>query len=747
MLVCGEVGYELSPARGWGGGKALSGEEEAIDWMRRLSENAATLCFEAVGVAVDDLRGVEWMNGVGRSAREGCVHPDMQKEDDVKTVRDLMGDPRCMWLQVDVGGGGWAPCDAPVAFDDGYVAAGGFGESVVAADGPVVPPPAPRVALTIGGVADDLGLPWDDGGSGSDSDVDMGSSPLAARAGRRSLVSGKGLSRPLVEPVVLFPAVPVLPSARRNIPRAGTVPDSVDGEESDLGEDLGDANGAGFDEDPACGGGGRAGGCVCSCKAELGHLNGKVRKLEDMVRLLIANAGLAGWEETRRVENLRRRMRLEREVAEKNHSKKVEAEKAAGEERRRLAKQDEFARKAEEVLKSQEQCTRLRSEQMAAAGAELELRVGECVKATTPEELVPRAALVAEAAAGVKRAEAVPSPASEDVDVGGGWRVVGGSVVRKVEVVSRLGGPVGRARTAGLSEVVEKVRALLRSGSSGWGVSAKVWSQHGSDEILWSVSGVGKAVKDSEVLDRLRVNVVVVVGAAEVVDWWVEDHLSKYMVVGGIPEENWAACGWEGVRRDNPGVAWGHRSPLVVGRAWKNNVLTVKMEVLNAAAVGAAVKAGVVVGARKFGAQLAIAAGGRGVSRVPAPARDGKPVGGLAGGGVRCFGCGMIGHLRRDCRAGGGSIPGVRPPSRCWGCGGVGHGVAFCPGKALPVVDVGGVPAPVPGPVTAGGGVKRGGGQLAGSGFRGRPFGGGSVANYLGGGHIRVAAAPQGARA
>ena len=128
---------------------------------------------------------------------------------------------------------------------------------------------------------------------------------------------------------------------------------------------------------------------------------------------------------------------------------------------------------------------------------------------------------MSEAAEGVKKAEAVPSPASEDVDVGGGWRVVGGSVVRRVEVVSRLGDPVGRARTAGLSWVVEKVQALLRSGSLGWGVSAKMWSQHESDEILWTVTGVGKVVEDSEVLDRLKVNAVVLVGTADMVDWWV----------------------------------------------------------------------------------------------------------------------------------------------------------------------------------------------------------------------------------
>ena len=74
-------------------------------------------------------------------------------------------------------------------------------------------------------------------------------------------------------------------------------------------------------------------------------------------------------------------------------------------------------------------------------------------------------------------------------------------------------------------------------------------------------------IEDAEVVDRLRVNVVAAVGAAEVVEWRVEDHLSRYVVVGGILEENWAASGWDGVRRDNPNVAWGHKGPLVVGRA------------------------------------------------------------------------------------------------------------------------------------------------------------------------------------
>ena len=116
----------------------------------------------------------------------------------------------------------------------------------------------------------------------------------------------------------------------------------------------------------------------------------------------------------------------------------------------------------------------------------------------------------------------------------------------RMEVVSRLGGPVGRTRTAGLPGVVEKVQALVWSRFQAWGISAKVWGVHGSDEILWSVSGVGEGVSDVEVVDWLLVGVEAVVGSPEVVCWWVKDHLSRYVVVSGVPEENKAASRWEG---------------------------------------------------------------------------------------------------------------------------------------------------------------------------------------------------------
>ena len=63
------------------------------------------------------------------------------------------------------------------------------------------------------------------------------------------------------------------------------------------------------------------------------------------------------------------------------------------------------------------------------------------------------------------------------------------------------------------------------------------------------------------------------------------------------------------------------------------------------------------------------------------------------------------------------------------------------------MMSAAGVPAPAADSGTVGGGLKRGGGHLIDLRFRGRPFVGGSVLEYLGGGAGRIAAAPQGAHA
>ena len=153
------------------------------------------------------------------------------------------------------------------------------GEEDVRSGGTVERPAAPLVAPSLRVVAEELGVLVDGDRSDSDSDVNMESSPLRAaavrrlgRSGMRSFRTGESAS------VVLFPAVPLLGVAEGCPVHEETVPDSADGGELVLDDDLIGIFDSELD-DPACGGGSRAGRCECSYEAELVHLNRKVRRL------------------------------------------------------------------------------------------------------------------------------------------------------------------------------------------------------------------------------------------------------------------------------------------------------------------------------------------------------------------------------------------------------------------------------------------------------------------------------------
>ena len=51
-----------------------------------------------MGVSKNDLRCVEWVNGVGRKGKHDCEVADMQRVDVVARVWGLMEDPSCLWL-------------------------------------------------------------------------------------------------------------------------------------------------------------------------------------------------------------------------------------------------------------------------------------------------------------------------------------------------------------------------------------------------------------------------------------------------------------------------------------------------------------------------------------------------------------------------------------------------------------------------------------------------------------------------
>ena len=85
----------MSPSDRWLGGFGVS-KEEATNWIVRLAANVYAPCFEAVRVVRDNPKGVDWLVEVGRAARDKCVIVDMQKEDDVKSVRELMEHSGCL---------------------------------------------------------------------------------------------------------------------------------------------------------------------------------------------------------------------------------------------------------------------------------------------------------------------------------------------------------------------------------------------------------------------------------------------------------------------------------------------------------------------------------------------------------------------------------------------------------------------------------------------------------------------------
>ena len=328
------------------------------------------------------------------------------------------------------------------------------------------------------------------------------------------------------------------------------------------------------------------------------------------------------------------------------------------------------------------------------------------------------------------------APAATKVVSVGAWQVVGGVVTRKVEVVVRLNGPVGRERTAGLKGVVEKVQLLVReSGRMSWGVAAVVWTEHAADEVLWRFTGVGRDVSDEEVRKELADDVAAVVGAGLIRDSWVEERKSRYVVVKWITEAEWVLDGFSKLKGGASGAVWRRRAPVVTSRVGKAGAarVSVKVEVVSGEAAASLVKGGAVFWGLRKEVVLAVRGGGASVPR---------PVGGTSPSVRGCYACGDRGHVQRFCPrvrkggVGGGFV------GRCWGCGGVGNRSVDCPRRSLPVV---GPDGPLPSGV-AGDGSKRAGGPLAGApAGRGGMLRGGSMLGYAGVARGAVGGAPMGA--
>ena len=96
------------------------------------------------------------------------------------------------------------------------------------------------------------------------------------------------------------------------------------------------------------------------------------------------------------------------------------------------------------------------------------------------------------------------APASLEVVVAIAWQAAGGLVTRKVEVVMRLNGLVGRERSSALKGMMEHVQALVKERKqTSWNVTAGVWMTHAADEVLWRITGVGRDTHDDVVVKNI----------------------------------------------------------------------------------------------------------------------------------------------------------------------------------------------------------------------------------------------------
>ena len=375
-------------------------------------------------------------------------------------------------------------------------------------------------------------------------------------------------------------------------------------------------------------------------------------------------------------------------------TERVKAEelvKAAEKRAHKKAAEDE---RAEEARVQQEVRVKVKEAARVAAVAERD-RVVEADKGCTEgPALVEAAERVVRAARMVEVLKREVTDSTAPVEIGG-WQIPGGKKRKSVQMVSQLGRPVDGEGRRTLQEAVGEVQGLMGAASLGWGLVALLCTVHGSDKVLWRVRGVELEVNGSDVAKMILGNLEVVWGVGSVVGHWVENKLSAYVVVRGIPEREWLSekGGVQGLVDGNPGVMWGPRQPTVISRAW--NRVDVKVEIMTAEAAKGAVVPGLVYCGMKRTVHMAVGGGGARVPRLGPrvgateiqgtvghymdPGVGGKlptmgPPPQAMGMALRrplvgaCFNCWKTGHWKNECPDGGGV-----DARGCFTCGWAGY--------------------------------------------------------------------------
>ena len=383
--------------------------------------------------------------------------------------------------------------------------------------------------------------------------------------------------------------------------------DEVDFSDDEM--DVGDvepwmATGAG--EDRVCGG---------HCLARIAALEETLGRVEGMVKMLVALGGLASPTERLEVEKRKGRMAWEWDISGAKAEEQAKAEAVVKAANKRVKRSELDDVRAEEARFRQEEVVKAKEAVRTAAEAERDGLVAEVKGCADGPEAVAVAEKVVEAARMVVELEREVAASAAPVEIGG-WQVVGGQKGKTVLGVSQLSRPLDGEGRKSLQGVVSKVQGLVGAANLGWGLIASPYTVHVGDEVLWTVRGVGEEVNGTEVAGTILKNVKAVWGVGSLVGCWVENKMSGYVVVRGIPEREWLSeqGGVHGLVVGNPGIMGGPRQLVVIGRAW--NRVDVKMELMTAEAPRGAVMRGLVYCGTKRTVHMAVRGGSTSVARV-----------------------------------------------------------------------------------------------------------------------------------
>lgn len=410
------------------------------------------------------------------------------------------------------------------------------------------------------------------------------------------------------------------------------------------------------------------GACLCDgqCLAKIAVLEETLGRVERMVKMLVTLVGLASPAERLQVEKGRGLMAREWDISVAEAGEQAKAEAVVRATNKRVNKKELDRARAEVVRLHQEGLVRTKEAAKAVAEAERDRLVAEvkgCADgpgaAAVAERVVEAARIVVELAR-----EVVASAGPVEI---GGWQVAGGRKPQTVQMVNPLCRPLDGEKRKSLQEVVSKVHRQVGAANLGWGLVASPYTVNGGDEVLWTVREVEEGINGTEVASTVMRNLEPVWGMGSLVGCWVENKLSAYVVVRGIPEREWLSDrgGVQGLVDGNPGIMWGPRQPTVVSRAW--NRVDIKE-----AAEGAVVW-GLLYYGMKQTVHMAVGSGGASVTRqaqeisnisgslgMVARSLRGGPTPQAIGTAVRrslvgaCFRCRKTGHWKNECPDGGG---------------------------------------------------------------------------------------------